>query len=233
MSIAATRSFSRFAWRMRRTFWRRHDTLPTFELVDDTPVIVLPGVFNGALLRTGRFLVEPLARIALPANPRVLDLGTGSGIGAIFAAKRGARVIATDINPEAARCAQLNAIALRLEHQIETRIGDLFEPVRGERFDLILFNPPFYRGQPRNMADCAWRSPDMFDRFLRELPAHLTPPGRALVVLSTDGDLLAPLQAATHLTVRTLHRRELLNETLTVHEVRGGSSPTLAGRSLS
>ena len=106
----------------------------------------------------------------VPPGASVLDLGTGSGIGAIFAARWASRVVATDINPEAVRCAQINTLAHHLEHKIETRCGDLFEPVGTERFDVILFNPPFYRGRPRDLADHAWRSPDAFDRFLRELP---------------------------------------------------------------
>jgi methylase of polypeptide subunit release factors len=150
----------------------------------------------------------------------VLDLGTGSGVGAIFAARRAARVVATDINPEAVRCAQVNALVVHLDHKIETRAGDLFEPVRGERFDAILFNPPFYRGQPRDMADRAWRSPDVFDRFLHELPAYLCPGGFALIVLSTDGDVADALFSTKHLVVRPVKRRDLINEILTVYEIK-------------
>jgi release factor glutamine methyltransferase len=183
-------------------------------------VIVLPGVFNGVRLRTGAFLVETVGPDTCPAGGRALDLGTGSGLGAIFAARCGARVVATDVNPEALRCAQLNALAQHVEQRIETRLGDLFEPVRGERFDLILFNPPYFRGTPRGPSDFAWRSPDVFDRFLRDLPAHLTSTGRALVVLSSDGDIVSALLQATHLTTRVIRERDLINEVLTVYELR-------------
>ena len=188
--------------------------------VDGTPIMVLPGVFDGIHLRSGAFLAQTFAALPVPANAQVLDLGTGSGVGAIFAARRAARVVATDINPEAVRCAQVNALALHLDHKIETRAGDLFEPVHGERFDAILFNPPFYRAQPRDMADRAWRSPDVFDRFLHELPAYLCPGGFALIVLSTDGDVTDALFSARHLAVRPVRRRDLVNEILTVYEIR-------------
>ncbi len=59
------------------------------------------------------------------------------------------RVVAVDINPAAVRCAQINALLNQLEQRIEVRRGDLFAPVAGERFDLVLFNPPFLRGAPR------------------------------------------------------------------------------------
>lgn len=183
-------------------------------------LIVLPGVFDGIRLRSGAFLAAVLDEAVCPPGAAVLDLGTGTGIGAIFAARRGARVVATDINPEAVRCARVNALVQHLEQQIETRTGDLFAPVAGQRFDLILFNPPYYRGTPRDPGDQAWRSPDAFDRFLGELPAHLTPNGRALVVLSTDGDIAPALVSASHLHSRVVRRLALGIETLTVFEIR-------------
>jgi len=92
--------------------------------------------------------------------------------------------------------------------------------VHAEQFDVILFNPPFYRGLPRDMADRAWRSLDVFDRFLRELPLHLCPGGFALIVLSTDGDNADALRRVTYLTLRPIRKRDLINEILTVYEIR-------------
>src|SRR2546421_133691 len=63
-------------------------------------------------------------------------------------------------------------------------------------------------------------SPDVFDRFLRELPEFLTPTGRALVVLSSDGDVAGALLAARHLAVRAVRQRDLRNEELTLYELR-------------
>jgi methylase of polypeptide subunit release factors len=68
------------------------------------------------------------------------------------------------------------------------RHGDLFAPVAGERFDLVLFNPPFLRGTPRNDRDRAWRSSDVAERFAAGLGAHLKAGGSALVLLSSFGD---------------------------------------------
>jgi release factor glutamine methyltransferase len=213
------RSLYRAAQKTRLRLWP-DDHKAHIRQVDGIPIMVLPGVFDGIRLRSGAFLARTLAALPIPTDARVLDMGTGSGIGAIFAARRAAYVVATDINPEAVRCAQVNALALGLDHKIETRAGDLFEPVRGEQFDVILFNPPFYHGLPRDMADYAWRSPDVFDRFLRELPMYLRPGGFALVVLSTDGDIADVLWSAAHLTVRPVRRRDLINEILTVYEIQ-------------
>ena len=81
---------------------------------------------------------------------RVLDLGSGSGVQALHAARHAARVVATDVNPRALHFTALTMALSGLEH-VETRLGSLFEPVGGENagadggegFDLIVSNPPF------------------------------------------------------------------------------------------
>lgn len=71
-----------------------------------------------------------------------LDLGTGSGFHALVAAGHAQRVIGTDINARALAIAAFNARLNGLAN-VEWREGSFFEPVRGERFDLIVANPPF------------------------------------------------------------------------------------------
>jgi HemK-related putative methylase len=204
-----------------RLLSRRYGQL-VIEEIDGVPLIVLPQVFNPVLLRTGAFMVQTLVEHHLPAGNRVLDLGTGSGAGAVFAARLGGRVTAVDINPEAVRCARLNAMLNRVEEQIEVLPGDLFEPVAGRQFDLILFNPPFYRGRPQDNLDHAWRGQDVFERFAGDLRQFLAPGGRCWLLLSSDGDgdqLLSLLDASSY-DVQLLTRRDLLNEVLTIYEIR-------------
>jgi release factor glutamine methyltransferase len=191
------------------------------EVVNGTPIVVLPGVFNPKLLRTGALLVEVLDGRGLCPEANVLDLGTGSGIGAVFAGRRARRVVAVDVNPEAARCARINRLLHHLEERVEVREGDLVGPVGDERFDLILFNPPFYRGEPRDALDRAWRSPDAAERFAARLGDHLTAKGEALVILSSDGDAATFLNAfhANQLTVLAIASCDLVNEMLTVYRV--------------
>lgn len=71
-----------------------------------------------------------------------LDLGTGSGVQAFLAARHSERVVGVDLSPRALRVARLNAALNGIEN-VEWRQGDLFEPVRGERFGLVAANPPF------------------------------------------------------------------------------------------
>ena len=76
------------------------------------------------------------------AASSALDVGTGSGVQALLAARQAAHVVATDINPRALAFTELNA-ALNGFTNIEVRLGSLFEAVAGERFDLITCNPPY------------------------------------------------------------------------------------------
>jgi release factor glutamine methyltransferase len=121
---------------------------------------------------------------------RVLDMGTGSGVNAILAARNGAEVAAIDIVPEAVRAARMNAARNGVESRIQFMAGDLFAAVRGP-FDLIIYDPPFRWFRPRDsleiaMADEGYRS---LTRFMRELPDRLTAGGRALLFFGTSGDL--------------------------------------------
>ena len=192
------------------------------EWVGGRPFVVLPQVFNPALFASGQLLAREIDRRddLLARGARVLDLGTGSGLGAIFAARKAARVLATDINPHAVRCARINLLLNGLEDRVEIRQADLFEGL-AEQFDVVLFNPPYYRGTPRDHLDQAWRSPDVVDRFACQLPRVLSPNGYALVVLSSDGEQPAFLRAfqANRLACDIVVQKHLPNETLTVYRV--------------
>jgi HemK-related putative methylase len=195
----------------------------SLEWVGGRPFLVLPQVFNPGLFASGQLLAREIDRREelLPCGARVLDLGTGSGLAAIFAARKAGRVLATDINPHAVRCARINVLLNGLENRVEVRQADLLDGV-SECFDVLLFNPPYYRGTPRDALDQAWRSPDVLERFASQLPGVLNPGGYALVVLSSDGEQAAFLESfrSNGLTCEIVARRDLPNETLTVYRVQ-------------
>ena len=103
---------------------------------------------TGAVLREDHVLGVGGASLTLSGlmvDRRVasaLDLGTGCGIQALHAARHADRVVATDISQRALDLAAFNA-ELNDVLNIEFRLGSLFEPVTGERFDHIVSNPPF------------------------------------------------------------------------------------------
>lgn len=196
----------------------RYDRL-RIEHVLDLPVVVLPSVANPKVLRTGAFFASRIDGRLVVADADVLDLGTGSGVCALFAARHARRVVAVDINPEAVRCTTVNALMNRLDARIEARQGDLFAPVADERFDLVLFNPPFIVGAPKDARDAAWRSSDLPQRFAAGLAARLKPRGTALVLLSSFGDACPRYEAelrAHGFRLELFARRRYVNETVTI-----------------
>lgn len=229
MSVVAAAPFN---WSLHRRAWRallrvklqlvdrrKYQTV-VVEHVAGIPLVVLADVFNPKLLRSGEFLVQQLSRPELlPPGTRVLDLGSGSGACGVAAARRGCRVTAVDINPSAVRCTRINALLNQVE--LDVREGDLFAPVAGERFDVVLFNPPYYRGVPRDSLDHAWRSTDVAERFAAQLSDHFTPDGYALVVLSSDGDGDAFLGALDRSgsARKVVATRDFTNEVMCVHQV--------------
>jgi SAM-dependent methyltransferase len=84
-----------------RLFQTHRHNRRVMEDVAGRRLIVLPGVFNPKLFRTGEFLARVLTVEPLWPEMRVLDMGTGSGVGAVFAALAGAQVTAVDVNPAA------------------------------------------------------------------------------------------------------------------------------------
>lgn len=112
-----------------------------------------------------------------------LDLCTGSGVHALLAAAHSEHVVAVDINPRAAKCTNFNAKALGITN-IETAVGDLFEPVVGEAFDLITANPPFVPSPLNSLLfrDGGASGEDVLKRIVAGLPQHLAPGGIAQIV---------------------------------------------------
>jgi methylase of polypeptide subunit release factors len=112
-----------------------------------------------------------------------LDLCTGSGIHALLGCAHTEQVLAVDINPRAARCTRFNGQASGATN-LEVLVGDLFEPVRGQRFDLITANPPFVPSplDTLRFRDGGRSGEDIQKRIVAGLPHHLGPGGIAQIV---------------------------------------------------
>ena len=117
------------------------------------------------------------------AGKLVFDVGTGTGVLAFLAARRGARVIATDSERRAVACARENAGLLGLEGQVEVREADLFP--QGQA-DLVLCNPPWIPADAHTALERAVYDPGgrFLSRFVEGLAGHLAPGGEGWLVLS-------------------------------------------------
>ncbi|MFI8091174.1 HemK2/MTQ2 family protein methyltransferase [Streptomyces sp. NPDC086080] len=150
--------------------------------------LVPPGVYapqEDTELLAGALFEEPVQ-----PGADVLDVGTGSGALAVAAARRGTRVTAVDVSWRAVCATRVNA--LRAGVPVRIRRGNLFAPVRGRSFDLILANPPYVPAPgggrlPRGAAR-AWDAGGdgrlVLDRICHEVPELLRPGGVLLLVQS-------------------------------------------------
>ena len=162
-------------------------------------IITLPGVFTP---RSDTWLLADVMRSGQqpPRDADVLELGTGSGVIGVAAAQSGARsVTVVDVSRRALVTATINA---RLNGvRVTPRRGDLFAPVAGQQFDLIVSNPPYLPSDdiPTRGASRAWEGgPDgrgLLERICADVATHLRPGGSVLLVHSSVNDVARTLDA--------------------------------------
>jgi methylase of polypeptide subunit release factors len=132
---------------------------------------------------------------------RVLDLGTGGGVQALLAARHADSVVGVDISDRALAIAEANASRNGVVN-VEWRRGSWLEPVRGERFDLVLANPPYVISPESDLIYRDSGEPDdtLVLRLLADIPMVLEEGGFAAMLcnwaVGADGDWRAPLEAA-------------------------------------
>jgi len=154
-------------------------------------LLVLRGVFHPSLF----FSSKMLGRWILTQNlhgKAVLDMGTGSGILGLCAARAGANVTAVDVDDQALRCASENVSRNGLEDRIKVIQSDLFAGIPpSATFDLVIWNPPFYRRDPATEQQKAWNAGTGFEvvtRFAADVSRYLAPGGKVVMILTSDVD---------------------------------------------
>lgn len=153
---------------------------------------------------------------ALGTNKLAFDIGTGTGVLAALLAKRGvARIVATDQDPRALRCARENIDRLGLSGQIEIVQADLFPEGTAP---LIVCNPPWVPAKPSSPIEHAIYDPDsrMLRGFLSGLATHLSPGGEGWLLLSDFAEHLGLRTRAELLTMFEQGRLRLIQR----HDIR-------------
>jgi release factor glutamine methyltransferase len=175
------------------------------------PEDVFPPAGDGSFHRLIRDEVRP--------SDRVLDMGTGSGIGALLAASQSSDVVAVDVNPKAVEAAAANAAHNGVADRIQFLESDVFTAVDGH-FDVMLFDPPFRWFKARDLlelgtADENYRA---LTTFMTEASRHLRPGGRILLHFGTSGDIdyLYQLIDAAGFKKEVLATEELTRDDLSV-----------------
>ena len=151
---------------------------------------------------TETLIVEALEGLKPLAQPRVLDIGTGSGCIVITLAVRCPQAIVTavDLSEPALTIARENAAKHNVANRIQFLCGDLFAPLTdAEPFDLIASNPPYIASaevetlapdvrlhEPRTALDGGPDGLDIIRRLIAEAPQHLLPQGKLLIEISGE-----------------------------------------------
>lgn len=150
---------------------------------------VLPSVFYPIFTISTKLLMDFIDEHELK-DKRFLELGCGTGMISTLAAKKGALVTATDINPAAIENVELNAVKNGVT--LQSILSDLFEGISQQVFDYIIINPPYYPKEPLNKAEEAWYCGANFEHFEKlfyQLGSYFDETSQVYMILSEDCEL--------------------------------------------
>lgn len=152
-------------------------------------LVIPPAVFHPGFFFSTRLLLRYIATLPLK-NRSFLELGAGSGLIAMYAAREGAQVTASDINPVAIHSLEMNSRSNCIALTIIT--SDLFANIPKQTFDIIAINPPYYKKQPQTPAQYAWycgEQGEYFQQLFSSLQPYMHTQSIVLMVLSDGCDL--------------------------------------------
>ena len=148
-----------------------------------------PGVFHPGLFISTKMLLNFIEGLNL-VQKTFLELGAGSGIISILAAKKGAKVYATDISSIAIENIKLNAEKNGVD--IAVIRSDLFQDLSDLKLDYIIINPPYYKKGPIKEEEFAWfcgQNHEYFIRLFDSLTDHIKKDSEVYMILSEVCDI--------------------------------------------
>jgi release factor glutamine methyltransferase len=175
---------------------------------------VPPQVFHPGFFFSTKLLLRCMAREDFE-DKRFLELGAGSGLLSIYAAMRGASVVASDINRAALQTLERNA-----EHnyvEIETVYSNVFAEIEPQVFDFILINPPYYKRKPVKIEEYAWfcgENGEFFEDLFAGLHNYMNTESVVLMVLcdGCDMPMIKALAGENQLSMRCVHTNRTVIE---------------------
>ncbi|MGE4167914.1 MAG: methyltransferase [Xanthobacteraceae bacterium] len=189
-------------------------------------LVVPPTVFHPRYFLTSEYFAGFIDKLRLHGY-RVADVGTGTGIIGLAAARAGAdSVVALDINPNAAWAAERNASRNGQSARLRAVCSDLFSALAPQPlFDVIFSNPPYFPGEAIDLADRAWHAGDnyrLLARLFDQARARLKPNGVFYVLLSSGGELtlIESMMESAGFRARRVAERFILIESLIIYELR-------------
>jgi release factor glutamine methyltransferase len=186
---------------------------------------VRPTVFHPKFFVSSQRFAEFIDALDLKGK-RVIDVGTGSGILALAAARAGAAsVVAADINPNAALNAAENARANGFGDRIVGVCSNLLSGLAPRpMFDVILSSPPKHAGEPKNLADRGWKAGPAYRdvaALFDQARERLNPGGKIYVMVSSDSDLdlFGKLIDKAGFRAKLAHEYSILIESFIIYEL--------------
>lgn len=152
-------------------------------------LLVRSGVFHPGFFYSTKFLLTFLKSQNL-SGKTFLELGSGSGLISVYAAKQGAYVTASDISSKAVANTGSNA-KLNNAH-ITVLHSDLFTAISKQIYDWIVINPPYYQKTPLTESDFAWYCGEHFEYFEKlfaQLPGYCNEATQCIMVLTKGCDI--------------------------------------------
>ena len=171
-----------FLWRMYKWYlsserWYHYQNLA---------VKVAPSVFHPGLLFSTKILLKFILKLDLNGK-KALELGAGSGLLALSAARVGAVVLATDINPIAVESIEESKDKNQLSLTIV--LSDLFDDISAQKFDFIFLNPPYFAQEAQNDREKAFFCGANFEYFYKlfaQMGAYCEPWTEIYMILTDD-----------------------------------------------
>jgi release factor glutamine methyltransferase len=201
----------------------------------DIWLIIPPSVFHPRFFFSTKILLKYISQLDLQQKS-FLELGAGSGLISIYAAKENANVTATDINPVAIEYLKKNQACNNVTLNII--FSDLFQSVPPQSFDVIAINPPYYKKSPKSDAEYAWYcggNGEYFQKLFCDLKQYIHSESLVLMILSEDCDILMITKLAlyNHLDIQIVRERKIAWEKNTIYQIKpevskfGKSLPTV------
>jgi len=160
--------------------------------------VVYPTVFSPAQYHSSEVFGRFVNEMEDLKGKRVLDMGCGSGIISIVAASKGAKCLAVDINPMSVKAALINAHVNGVLDNVKAIKSDLFTHIPSPlgsgvgSFDNMFFNPPYFKGVPKNDFEAGFMGGNDYDvikRFIEDAPKYLSPGGVVYFIISSDMEI--------------------------------------------
>lgn len=180
-----------------------------------------PDVFHPGFFFSTKLLLAQITTMSLQGKS-LLEIGAGSGLIAMCAARSKAIVTATDINPVAVKYLLRNSRANNTH--INILEADVFDNIPPAAFDIIAINPPYYKKNPQNFAEHAWycgENGEYFGKLFSNLARYIHPQSRVLMVLcdGCDIEMIASLGRKNHFTMTCIFSKKNWVETNYIYSI--------------